>query len=114
MNQTIEQYLRAYVNYEQDDWTSHLPMAQYVYNNAENEKTKMMLFFANYGYNLTIMGLYPKESLSLTAIENAKKLKGLHKQLKDDVEFLNLTIGRYYNQKHEDVPPWKEGNKVYL
>ena len=54
MNQTVEQYLRAYVNYEQNDWVSHLPMAQYAYNNAENEKTKMTPFFANYRYNPVI------------------------------------------------------------
>src|SRR5438046_96352 len=51
MNQTVEQYLRAYINYEQNDWVNHLPMAQYAYNNVENEKIKMLLFFANYDYN---------------------------------------------------------------
>ena len=89
-------------------------MVQYTYNNAENKKTKMMLFYANYGYNPTIAGLCTKESLSLLAMENAKRLKGLHAQLKDDAEFINLTMGRYYDKKHEDVPPWKEGDKVYL
>ena len=53
-------------------------MAQYIYNNAENERTKMTPFFVNYGYNPTVMGLYPKESLSLIATENARRLKGLH------------------------------------
>ena len=72
MNQTVEQYLQVYVNYEQNDWTKHLPMAQYAYNNAENEKTKMLPFFANYGYNPTIIGLCSKESLSLSAMENVK------------------------------------------
>ena len=89
-------------------------MAQYAYNNAENERIKMTLFYANYGYNLMIIGLYVKESLSLVATENTKRLKGLHNQLKNNAEFINLTIGRYYNKKHEDMLPWKEGNKVYL
>ena|SRR5437773_2340637 len=105
MNQTVEQYLRAYINYEQNDWTSHLPMAQYVYNNAKNEKTKITPFYTNYGYNPTIMGPHVKESLSLLAMKNAKRLKRLYNQLKDNVKFINLTIGKYYNKKHEDVPP---------
>src|SRR6266480_2948103 len=89
-------------------------MAQYAYNNAENEKTKMLPFFANYGYNPTIAGPCSKESLSRSAIENAKRLRSLHDQLARDAEFINLMAGRYYDQKHEDVPPWKEGDKVYL
>ena len=89
-------------------------MAQYAYNNAENKKTKMSPFFANYGYNPTINEPRSKESLSLKATKNAKRLKGLHQQLKKDAEFINLSIGRYYDRKHEDVLPWKEGDKVYL
>ena len=114
MNQTVEQYLRAYINYDQSDWVSHLPMAQYAYNNAENEKTKMSPFFANYGYNPTINEPRSKESLSLLATDNAKRLKGLHQQLREDAKFINLSMGRYYDRKHEDVPYWKEGDKVYL
>ena len=53
-------------------------MAQYAYNNAENEKTKMTPFYANYGYNPTVMGPCAKESILLSAIENAKRLRGLH------------------------------------
>ena len=55
-------------------------MAQYVYNNAENKKTKMSLFFANHGYNPTITGPYLKESLSILVMKNTKRLRGLHKQ----------------------------------
>ena len=91
-----------------------MPMAQYAYNNAENKKTKMSPFFANYGYNPTIREPRSKESLSLRAMENAKRLKGLHQQLREDAEFINLSIGKYYDRKHENMPCWKEGDKVYL
>ena len=89
-------------------------MAQYAYNNAENEKMKMSLFFANYGYNLIIAGPCLKESLSLSAIENTKRLRGLHNQLAKDAEFINLMAGQYYDKKHKNVPHWREGDKVYL
>ena len=105
MNQTVEQYLRAYINYNQNDWVSHLPIAQYTYNNAENEKTKMSLFFANYSYNPSINKPKLGESLSLLAMESAKRLRGLHQQLKEDTEFINLSMGNYYDRKHEDVLP---------
>jgi hypothetical protein len=35
-NQTLEYYLRAYVNHHQDDWTRWLPYAQFIYNNSEH------------------------------------------------------------------------------
>jgi len=50
-NSTLEQYLRAYVNYEQGDWKELLPMAEFAYNNGYQESTKHTPFFANYGTN---------------------------------------------------------------
>ncbi len=32
----MEEYLRAFVNWEQDDWARLLPMAEFSYNNAKN------------------------------------------------------------------------------
>ena len=89
-------------------------IVQYAYNNSENEKMKILLFFANYSYNLIIEKLHSKESLVINIVENAKRLRGLHEQLKKNAEFINLTIGHYYNKRHEDVSLWKEGDKIYL
>src|SRR5260221_12159965 len=43
LNQVLEQYLRAYTNYQQDDWSSLLPLAEFTYNNATNEMTGVSL-----------------------------------------------------------------------
>ena len=32
-NQTLEQYLRHYINFKQSNWTDLLPLAQFAYNN---------------------------------------------------------------------------------
>jgi len=34
INQTIEAYLRAFTDQEQDNWVSLLPMAEFAYNNS--------------------------------------------------------------------------------
>ena len=52
-NVILEQYLQAYVNYEQDNWTQLLPLAESVYNNSKQETIKHTLFFENYGYHPT-------------------------------------------------------------
>src|SRR5258708_40240406 len=51
LNQVLEQYLQAYTNYQQDDWSSLLPLAEFAYNNATNEMTGGSPFFANKGYH---------------------------------------------------------------
>ena len=48
-NHTIEQYLRAMVNFQQDDWTDWLPMGEYCYNNSKNSSTSVTPFFAYTG-----------------------------------------------------------------
>ena len=55
-NQTIEQYLRHYINYEQNDWVTYLPMAQFAFNNTVHSTTGETPFYANYGYHTSIAG----------------------------------------------------------
>ena len=63
----------------------------------------MLPFFANYSYNPVIRELHSKEFLVINTAENTKRLKGLHEQLKEDTEFINLIMGKYYDKKHEDI-----------
>ena len=49
MNAILEQYLRAYINYLQDDWEAWLHMAEFAANNQASETTGMSPFFATYG-----------------------------------------------------------------
>jgi hypothetical protein len=43
-NQTLEQYLRNYVNYQQNDWASWLAFAEYAYNNSHHDSINMSSF----------------------------------------------------------------------
>ena len=54
MNQTLEQYLRVYCNYQQDNWSDLLPIAEFAYNNALNATMGISPFFANKGYHPSI------------------------------------------------------------
>ena len=50
-NSTMEAYLRAFINWEQNDWVRFLPMAEFVYNNAKNASTGHTLFKLNCGFH---------------------------------------------------------------
>jgi hypothetical protein len=51
MNAIMEQYLRAHVNYLQDDWAEWLPLAEFTTNNQASETTGTSPFFANKGFD---------------------------------------------------------------
>src|SRR5258707_3162058 len=52
INQVLEQYLHAYMNYQQDNWAPLLPLAEFTYNNVASVTTGVSPFFANKGYHL--------------------------------------------------------------
>ena len=62
-NQTLEQYLHVYCNYQQDNWSELLPLAEFAYNNALSATTGVSPFFANKGYlpNITV---HPKRDIA--------------------------------------------------
>jgi len=53
-NQTLEQYLCVYCNYQQDNWADLLPLVEFAYNNAPSATTGVSPFFANKGYHPNI------------------------------------------------------------
>jgi len=49
-NQTLEQYLRIYCNYQQLDWVQLLLLVEFTYNNIPSPTTGFSSFFANKDY----------------------------------------------------------------
>src|SRR5947199_1279072 len=115
LNQTLEQYLRCYVDQEQDNWVSLLPLAQFAYNSTENSATKMSPFYANYGYNPEpYRNVIKKVETSLDADTTARKIKRLQEQLWRDISFYALCMKQYYDKGCRNAPTFERGDKVYL
>ena len=53
-NQTLEQYLRVYSNYQQDNWLDLFPLTEFTYNKAPSATTRISPFYANKGYHPNI------------------------------------------------------------
>jgi len=62
-NQTLEQYLHVYCNYQQDNWLELLPLAEFAYNNTPSTTTSVSPFFANKGYHPNLM-IYPEQDIA--------------------------------------------------
>jgi len=58
-NQILEQYLRVYCNYQQDNWSELLPLVEFAYNNASSATTGVSLFFTNKRYHPNL-SVYPE------------------------------------------------------
>ena len=52
VNQELEQYLRLFVNEQQDDWDEVLPLVEFQYNNHTHSATQQTPFMLNTGQHL--------------------------------------------------------------
>jgi len=87
MNQTVEMYLRHYVNRNQDNWVQLLLTAQFAYNNTQNETTEETPFWANYEYNPKVwQESRAHKSQSQKAILNIAEIKKLHRDLTNRIQ----------------------------
>jgi hypothetical protein len=103
-NQTLKQYLKIYVNYQQDNWTRFSFMIEYVYNNKWHSVIKLSSFTILYRdddisrWEDQIQKNSEKNVLTTRArIEEITKLRNqLYKRLK---ETRNNQV-KYYDEKH--------------
>ena len=72
VNQVLKQYLRCNINYQQDNWTEYLPLAEFAYNNTLHASTQKTSFFSNYGY-------HPKLDLLSPSMNNNPASEGFVK-----------------------------------
>jgi hypothetical protein len=114
LNQTMEGYLRCYVNYQQTNWVGLLPMAQFAYNSATTETTKISPFYANYGYHPEAYKTPLQGRLAEDATVQVEQLKSLHQELATDIRFLSQRSASYYNKGRSMGPTLKKGDRVYL
>lgn len=90
-NREIKQYLRKYIDFEQDNWTDFLPMAEYAYNTKTGKRS-----FSPYQ-------IVYRETPEITA----KKLIGqIHREEQEEVS--------RPTEKNLPAPEYREGEYVYL
>ena len=114
VNQVLEQYLRAYVNARQDNWSRLLPMAQFCYNSAYHASTKMTPFYANYGYNPTAV----PTATTTTPIPQAdfflQQLSSIHQELTENLNKATKAYKHQADKKRRPTPEIAVGSMVYL
>ncbi len=114
-NQTLEQYFRNYVNYQQDDWVNWLAFVEYAYNNNHHESINMSSFQTLYveltKWKNTVQTATNAEML--VAKLRAKQTLFMRLQLEKSWMFVSTEQSKYYDAKHT-AKIYAIENKVYL
>lgn len=114
VNQELEIYLRAYVDFYQDDWMDWLPFAEFAYNNRDHSAIGMSPFFAEYGYNPTF-SIDPVNSQSVPkADERLDRIRDTQQELKGLLEMAADRMKRFHDVWVAEAPDYMVGDKVYL
>jgi len=106
-NVILEQYLQAYINYQQDNLCGYLPLAEFAYNSRYQETNKNKPFFGNYGIN--------PEYEMIGHLIQGKQTKSeektqLHKLLRTIRVAAQLRQGEYYTLRRKLDPNLPSGD----
>jgi len=113
-NQTLEQYLHIYCNYQQDNWSKLLPFIEFVYNNALSATTGVSPFFANKEHHPNIT-VHPKHEIaSSQAHDFAVDLNELQSTLKAEISVVQQHYQKSANVQCSPASDFKVGNKVFV
>jgi hypothetical protein len=105
MNQTLECYLRCYVNYEQNDWAMLLPSAEYAYNDSNNASTRASPFSKVYRFmpqlNINIER-EPQERENEAARATIAEIDRAREESEALWSQAQRTMKAYYDNRHKE------------
>ena len=100
-----------FINYQQDDWSSWLPLAEFAYNNATHSATQSSPFFTLYGQNPKFSNIQPNfKSTALNYLENIKRIQS---ELQNNIIKANKRYKIQADKKRLKPPHFKVGDKVW-
>jgi hypothetical protein len=104
LNQTLEQYLRAFTGQYQMDWPNLLRIAQFAYNKAEQATIRMSPAMALFGYNPDFMTRFDSETTAnrVPAVaDRLQKLEAVRAKLEENWARAVESQKKYYDQRHK-------------
>jgi hypothetical protein len=118
----MEQYLRSFVSYMQDDWVDWLPMAEFAANNSKSETTGISPFLANTGQHPR-MGFEPPSGRPIPSYQQSQitevdkfvsNMNDLNDFLQEEMAWAQAIYERKANESRIPAPAYKVGDLVWL
>jgi len=114
VNQELEQYLRMFIDHQQEQWLDWLGMAEFTYNNKVYSSTKTLLFKANYGQDPRMEFEVRKKGKYKGAEKFVVKIKEIQEEAKAALGKAQEAIKKYVDRKRAEVDEYKVGDLVML
>ena len=115
VNQELEQYLRFFINEQQDNWDDLLPLAEFQYNNHIHSATQQTPFMLDTGRHPR-MGFEPCQTdLQVETVNEFKdQMEKSLEEAKSALAKEKDDMARYYNQRQTPAPEYHTGDRVFL
>ena len=113
-NQELEQYLRMYVNYRQNNWSEWLAMAEFVFNNKVYTATKTSPFQVNYERELRMDFDIRKKGKNEKAEEFAREMKERHEEARAALMKSQEEMKRQADRIRKEAEEYKVGDRVLI
>lgn len=114
MNRPLEQVLRSYIFYNQEDWSEWLPIVESTMNNTVSASTGHTPFFANYGYHpRMITTLDTREEDPVTASAFQSRMLDIEEKIKENLAQAQERMAEYANCRRTPLE-LKEGDMVLV
>jgi hypothetical protein len=104
-NQFLGQFLRPWVNVQQDNWELYLPIAEFAHNSWHNEITKQSPF-------MILMGYEPHAEVSSapTSLAILELQRDIWKRAREDAKRFILQTQQRWAQSKKEGHTFKEGD----
>ncbi|KAF8627263.1 hypothetical protein AX17_006344 [Amanita inopinata Kibby_2008] len=114
VNQELEQFLRVFINEQQDNWYELLPLAEFAYNNHIHAAMQTTPFYLDMGRH-PCMGFEPLQPSHVEATnELVQRMQGTIEEAQAALVKARDEMKRYYDRHRQPAPKYQVGNKVYV
>ena len=120
--QRLKEYLRIFINYQQDDWFNYLPYAEFAFNNSHHTSIGMSPFKATYGHDFNLVIVNPDTASAHesngTFVSFAEgrinNINDIHKKLQDAIKKSQESQKDFADKSRKESPEFTIGSKVWL
>ncbi|MBW0573399.1 hypothetical protein O181_113114 [Austropuccinia psidii MF-1] len=112
VNQILEQYLCMYVSYNQDDWNTWLPLAEFAYNNSDHSSIKQSPFFTVYGRDPHFYSVHITQDTPAGKVST--KIQSVEQDVKRELVVSINRFKRYADKSRVSPPVFNPGDMVWL
>jgi hypothetical protein len=114
LNAEIEQFLRLFCSWRQDDWEPLLPIVEFVLNSRVHSATKHTPFELNYGFTPDFTIPAGGKTDVPAATERLDRLREARQEAHAALRITREHMKFYHDRNVRPTPDYPEGSKVWL